>query len=62
MRAIEERMKGFWRNEDGIGTLEIILIIAVVIIIAFIFKDWIIKLVNSLLKKADSEAQQIFDR
>ncbi|RJX41663.1 multidrug transporter [Paenibacillus pinisoli] len=62
MRAIAVRMKGFWRKEDGIGTLEIILIIAVIIVIAIIFKDWIIELIDSLLGKADKEAHQIFER
>ncbi|REK75670.1 Flp1 family type IVb pilin [Paenibacillus paeoniae] len=61
MKTVAERMKGFWRKEEGIGTLEIILIIAVIIIIAFIFKNWIISLVNSLLGKADSKAEKIFD-
>lgn len=61
MKTVFDRMKAFWHNEDGIGTLEIILIIAVIIIIALIFKDWIIKLVNELLGKANSESKKIFD-
>lgn len=50
-----------WRKEDGAGTLELVLIIAVVIILALIFKDWIIELAQKLMGKADSEASQIFD-
>lgn len=55
------RFKAFWRNEDGMGTLEVILIVAVVIIIALLFKDWIVALVEKLLNKADNEADRIFE-
>lgn len=56
------KLQSFWRNEQGLGTLEIILIIAVVIIIALLFKDWIIELVENLMGKADEEASRIFEK
>ena len=49
------------KSEDGAGTLEVILIIAVVIIIALLFKDWIIALVQDLMSRADEQADTIFD-
>lgn len=61
MKNIANRVKNFWRKEDGIGTLEVILIVAVVIIIALLFKDWIVALVQDVLDKADSDARQIFE-
>lgn len=57
---IRKAIKRFWREEKGLGTLEIILIIAVVIIIALLFKDWIIELVERLMGKADDQADKIF--
>lgn len=48
-------MKKFWNDEDGIGTLEILLIIAVIIIIFFAFKDFIVEYVNKLVNKGKSE-------
>ncbi|MCU6710911.1 Flp1 family type IVb pilin [Paenibacillus sp. J5C_2022] len=54
------KARRFFRNESGLGTLEVILIIAVVIIIALLFKDWIIALVNDLMDKADDQANKIF--
>ncbi len=48
-------MKKFWDNEDGIGTLEILLIIAVIIIIFFAFKDFIVEYVNKLVSKGKNE-------
>lgn len=61
MKKLAKRMKTFWRNEDGIGTLEVILIVAVVIIIALLFKDWIVNLVNEVLDSADEDARKIFE-
>ncbi|MGO4695143.1 Flp1 family type IVb pilin [Paenibacillus sp. 2TAB26] len=60
MRKISQSLRSFWKEEDGLGTLEIILIIAVVIIIALLFKDWIIELIERLMGKADDEADKIF--
>lgn len=57
------KIRRFWQNEDGIGTLEILLIIAVIVIIAIAFRKWIIKWLSELFSKADSsivdEIQQI---
>ena len=61
MKYLANQIKSFWSKEDGIGTLEVILIVAVVIIIALLFKDWIIALVQDVLDEADSEARKIFD-
>ncbi|GGG04847.1 Flp1 family type IVb pilin [Paenibacillus abyssi] len=61
MLKIKQAVKRFWRSEEGLGTLEIILIISVVIIIALLFKDWIIELIEDLMGKADGEADKIFD-
>ncbi|GKU76008.1 Flp1 family type IVb pilin [Paenibacillus sp. L3-i20] len=61
MKKLRNPLALFWRDEKGLGTLEVILIIAVVIIIALLFKDWIIALVEDLLNKADKEADKIFE-
>ncbi|WP_028612162.1 Flp1 family type IVb pilin [Paenibacillus harenae] len=60
MEKLEQAAKSFWNEEEGLGTLEIILIIAVVIIIALLFKDWIVELIERLMGKADDEADKIF--
>lgn len=60
MNKLKNSVRSFWKQEEGLGTLEIILIIAVVIIIALLFKDWIIELIERLMGKADDEADKIF--
>lgn len=54
-------LRRFSKSEEGLGTLEIILIIAVIIIIALLFKDWIVDLVKNLMGKADDQANTIFE-
>ncbi|MFD0682429.1 MULTISPECIES: Flp1 family type IVb pilin [unclassified Paenibacillus] len=34
MKRMSEALSGFWEDEDGLGTLEILLIVAVLVIIA----------------------------
>ena len=61
MVKMNQAVKQFWNEEDGIGTLEIVLIIAVIVVIALVFKDWILILVDNLLGRAEQEADTIFD-
>lgn len=61
MKRFKEGMKRFWKNEEGIGTLEIILIIAVIVIIAVIFKDYIVRWVTDILGNADKSIKDNFD-
>lgn len=43
-------IKGFIKEEDGLGTVEIVVIIAVLVGIALIFRDAIIKFVTDIMK------------
>lgn len=61
MKKWTNRIRKFWQEEDGLGTLEIVLIIAVVIILALLFKDWIITLLQKLMGDADDKANEIFN-
>ncbi|MNN80948.1 hypothetical protein D3C81_1977180 [compost metagenome] len=55
------KMQGLWRDERGLGMLEMILIIAVIVIIAIIFRDKLSEIVESLLNKADSKTDKFMD-
>lgn len=50
-----------WRDEEGMGTLEVILIIAVLIFVALLFKRQILDLAERLMNLADTKANTIFD-
>lgn len=57
MKHVWDKIKAFWNNEEGIGTIEILLIIVVIIIIAAMFRKQILGWVNELFGKADTELQ-----
>lgn len=60
MEVLKNKVNAFWKEEDGLGTLELILIIGVIIIIALIFKDQITALIESLLSKVDTKSNEFF--
>lgn len=45
-----DMIKSFMKDEDGLGTVEIVLIIAVLVGIALIFRDAIIRFVTGIMK------------
>lgn len=49
---IQKKVKGLWSNEQGLGMLEIILIIAVIVILAGIFRKELSDIIQTLLGKA----------
>ena len=51
--------KDFCREEDGMGTDEIILIIVVLVGLVIIFKEQITKIVNSIFSKITSQTNKI---
>ncbi|WP_379249357.1 Flp1 family type IVb pilin [Paenibacillus sp. GCM10028914] len=51
-------MKSFWKDEQGIGTLEMILIIVVILIIALFFKDELFKLVKKLFSNINTRSDE----
>lgn len=43
-------LKNFFKEEDGLGTVEIVVIIAVLVGIALIFRDAIIKFATGIMR------------
>ncbi|WP_282935447.1 Flp1 family type IVb pilin [Paenibacillus sp. RC67] len=55
MNGVGQGIRRFWEEEDGLGTLEILLILAVLVIIAIAFRKWIMQWVKSLFDSADAQ-------
>lgn len=53
------RMKDFLKEEDGIGTVEMILILVVLISLVVIFKGQLTSLVNDLFETITDNANSI---
>ncbi len=58
MRGLKD-LKQFIKEEDGMGTVEIILIIVVLISLVIIFKSQLTNLVNTIFQKITSQANTI---
>lgn len=55
MNGIMHRWKAFWDEEDGLGTLELLLIVAVLVIVAIAFRKWILSFIKKLFGEANTE-------
>lgn len=58
MKAILSWGKKFWNDEEGLQTLEMMLIIAVIVVIALLFRERIMGWINSLLDFGDRQVDQ----
>lgn len=54
-------MKEFWDNEDGIGVVEIVLILVILIALIVIFKDKISTIISNAFSQIDDGAGAIND-
>ena len=52
--------KRFWKEEDGIGTVEMILILVVLISLVIVFKKQLTSLVNTIFSKIRSKAGDVY--
>lgn len=52
----------FMREEDGMGTVEIVLIIVILIALVAAFKSSIETLVDNILSKIEESAGEIYDK
>ena len=54
-------MKEFWDNEDGLGVVEIVLILVILIALIVIFKDKISTIISNAFSQIDDGAGTIND-
>lgn len=58
-KSVKNEMKAFWDEEDGVGVVEIILILVVLISLVAIFKKQLTSIVKTLLSKVESDSNGI---
>ncbi len=59
MRTLYYGIKKFWKDEDGMGVDEVVLITIVLVGLVILFKSQITALVNSILAKMFNQANKI---
>ena len=51
--------ESFWQEEDGVGIIEIILILVVLVALVLLFKDNVVELVQNAFSKINSDSEGI---
>lgn len=59
MKGIKKRWTAIWKDERGIGTVEMILILVVLIALVLIFKKQMTTLVNQIFDKITSQSKLV---
>lgn len=59
IKVLKEKITEFWKDETGIGTVEIILILVVLIGLVLIFKEQLTDLVEDIFKTISKKAGQV---
>lgn len=56
-----EFWKDFMQNEDGVGVVEIVLVLVVLIGLVLIFKGNISKLMNNIFKEINKKSKEVYN-
>jgi Flp pilus assembly pilin Flp len=59
MRALEQ-MDGFMASEDGVGTIELVLILVVLIGLVIVFKKQINTLLQNIFTEINSQSSSVY--
>ena len=60
MERIKKELAAFLKEEDGVGVLEIVLILVVLIGLVIIFKKQITTLLNNVFKEINSQSKEVY--
>lgn len=57
---MKNEIKEFLRQEDGVGVIEVVLILVVLIGLVIIFKGQITTLLNDIFKQINSQSKEVY--
>jgi Flp pilus assembly pilin Flp len=60
MERIKKELAVFLKEEDGVGVIEIVLILVVLIGLVIIFKKQITTLLNNVFKEINSQSKEVY--
>lgn len=60
MDLIKREIKAFCMEEDGIGVIEVVLILVVLIGLVIIFKKQITTLLESIFKEINNQSKEVY--
>ena len=57
----QAKIKGFWKDNRGVGVIEVVLILVILIGLVLIFKDQITSIVSNALSSISGDAGKIIN-
>ena len=60
MEMVKKKLMAFLKEEDGVGVIEIVLILVVLIGLVIIFKKQITTLLNNVFKEINSQSKEVY--
>lgn len=60
MERIKKELAAFLKEEEGVGVIEIVLILVVLIGLVIIFKKQITTLLNNVFKEINSQSKEVY--
>ncbi len=57
---IREELSAFWVEEDGIGVIEVVLILVVLVGLVIIFKKQITTLLEGIFKEIEKQTKEVY--
>lgn len=57
---LRKELKAFWMEEDGVGVIEVVLILVVLIGLVIIFKKQINDLLNNVFKEINKQSKEVY--
>lgn len=58
--TIKEAVNDFFQEDDGVGVIEVVLILVVLISLVLIFKKQITTLLNDIFKQISSKSKEVY--
>ena len=59
-QMVKREAAAFWEGESGVGDIEIVLILVVLIGLVIIFKEQINKLLETIFKEINSQSKEVY--
>ena len=58
--GLADEFRAFWADEDGVGVIEVVLILVVLIGLVIIFKTQIRKLLETIFKQIEAQSKEVY--
>jgi Flp pilus assembly pilin Flp len=60
LTSVNRQIRDFLREEDGVGVIEVVLILVVLIGLVIIFKKQITNLLDNVFKEINSQSKEVY--